>query len=113
MSFCDDIQRQHHCLETLANELRLAIIHQLDEHGTMNVTQLAAATRAERSRVSHALASLKTCKLIIAEKKGREVRYHLNPDTPLFQKTRGSIFDKIRAHAQNNCPTGCSRLGTA
>ncbi|MBR9692740.1 winged helix-turn-helix transcriptional regulator [Candidatus Woesearchaeota archaeon] len=100
-----DVEQHMFCLETLANELRLDIIRLLNDGKAMNVNQLAEATKAERSRVSHALANLKQCKLVIVEKKGREMRYSLDESTPLFKQRKGNIFDMIEEHARTQCPT--------
>ncbi len=100
-----DVQQHMFCLETLANALRLDIIRILNDQGEMNVNRLAAETGAERSRVSHALANLKQCRLVAAEKKGREVKYRLDERTPLFRNRKGNIFTLIEEHAQQMCPS--------
>lgn len=96
------------CFETLANTLRLELLTLLNKHEALNVTQLAILTGAERSRVSHALALLKQCRLITAEKHGRETRYRLNKETPLFT-TQGDLFTLIKTHAKR-CATCAKRL---
>ncbi len=95
------------CLETFANPLRIRIIKLLSEQ-PRTVTKLAEATGAERSRVSHALQRLRHCKIVIAAKKGREVTYSLNEESPfLRQKERGkeggNLFSLIREHVTTNC----------
>ena len=100
-----DVEQHMFCLETLANELRLDIIRLLDDKGAMNVNQLAEATKAERSRVSHALANLKQCHIVKVEKKGREMQYSLDGATPFFKTRKGNLFDMIEEHARKMCPT--------
>ncbi len=100
-----DVEQHGYCLETLANQLRLDILRILDERGRMNVTELAAETGVERSRVSHALANLKQCHLITAVKEGRMIRYALDEKTPIFQRRNGNLFDAIEQHARTRCPS--------
>lgn len=47
----------------------------------MNVNELAEEIKAERSKVSHALTSLRMCRIVGAEKKGRERVYSITKDT--------------------------------
>jgi len=100
-----DVEQHMFCLETLSNPLRLDILRLLDDKGALNVTRLAMETKAERSRVSHALANLKQCHLIKAEKRGREIRYSLDASTPLFKQRKGNLFDAIEEHARTKCPS--------
>lgn len=99
------------CFETLANELRLAIVKELAA-GPKNVTELAAAATAERSRVSHALQMLRDCRIVTAEKHGREMRYALNSESPVVKHGSGTLFTLIEAHAKAHCTT-CHKCGTA
>lgn len=104
--------RQHQlCFETLANELRLDIIKLL-EKGPLNVTTLSTETKAERSRVSHALQILRQCNLVKTQKKGREVLYAVNLATPIFQQHKGNLFSMMEAHARASCST-CAKCGRA
>ncbi|RME31997.1 ArsR family transcriptional regulator [Candidatus Woesearchaeota archaeon] len=98
------------CFETLANELRLAIVKEL-EAAPKNVTQLANATNAERSRVSHALQILRACRIVSVEKHGREMRYALNTESPVVKHGRGSLFTLMEEHARAHCST-CHKCGT-
>ena len=100
-----DVEQHMFCLETLANQLRLDIIRLLNDKGSMNVNQLAEATNAERSRVSHALGNLKQCRLVKVKKKGREMLYSLEESTPFFKQSKGNIFDMIEEHARTQCST--------
>jgi len=90
------------CLETFANELRMRLLKEL-QAGPKNVTQLTAATKVERSRVSHALMELRKCNVVRTEKVGREVLYRLNEGTPLTTKAKGSLLQLIEQHAAANC----------
>lgn len=103
------VEQHRHCFETLANELRLDILRLL-EQGSKNVTQLSEATKAERSRVSHALQILRQCHLVRVRKKGREMLYELNTETPAFKAHTGNLFSLMAEHAKASCTT-CKRLG--
>jgi ArsR family transcriptional regulator, zinc-responsive transcriptional repressor len=106
-----DIEQHQSCFETLANELRLEIV-QLLEKRAMNVTELAAATKAERSRVSHSLQILRQCHLVNTEKRGREILYSLNAETPVFKEHKGNLFSLMAEHARTSCAT-CAKRGHA
>ena len=103
-----EVEHQY-CFETLSNQLRLDIITLLQK-GNMNVTQLATATKAERSRVSHALQALRRCHLVQTAKRGREIVYTLNKETPVFKEARGNIFGLVAQHCRTNCAV-CARTG--
>jgi len=107
----DRVDQHSLCFETLANELRLEIVKLL-EREPMNVTEIAKATKAERSRVSHALQLLRQCKLVIAKKDGREILYHLNKQSPVFREAKGNLFTMIEQHAKTSCAT-CPKRGGA
>jgi DNA-binding transcriptional ArsR family regulator len=97
------------CMETLANRLRLDIIKLL-AHRPMNVNEIAAATKAERSRVSHALQRLRKCQFVHAKKEGREQVYSLDGSTPFFKGHDGDIFALIQEHVRTNCAS-CLKHG--
>lgn len=105
------VEQHQACFETLANELRLKIL-QLLEKESLNVSAIAEQTGAERSRVSHALQILRNCQLVTTQKHGREIRYAVNRDTPLFKEHRGDLFTLMEAHARTNCTT-CVKCGKA
>jgi DNA-binding transcriptional ArsR family regulator len=106
------IETEHqYCFETLSNPLRLDIIDLLQK-GNLNVSQIAGATKAERSRVSHALQVLRRCHLVQTEKRGREILYGLNKETPIFKEARGNIFMLVAQHCRANCAV-CARTGRA
>ena len=58
------------CFETLANDLRLQILHEL-QLGPKSVSELAQALKAEQSRVSHSLEMLRACSYVGAERQGK------------------------------------------
>lgn len=61
----------------LSNPLKLAIVSSLEE-GDKNVTELSIDLGVEQSKLSHALASLKRCKIVESKISGKERVYSLN-----------------------------------
>jgi DNA-binding transcriptional ArsR family regulator len=95
-------QTYHIFFSQLANRLKNDIIVALREE-EMNVTELSKALKVEQSKLSHALASLKCCKVVNVEQKGKERIYSLN------KKTIVPILELIDKHAVLNCGAkGCS-----
>ena len=64
----------------LSNKLKNDIIVALRE-ASMNVTELSKLLEVEQSKLSHALSSLKCCKVVNVEQKGKERIYSLNKKT--------------------------------
>jgi len=102
-----DVEQHAFCFELLANKLRLDLLRALEKHGQLSAGQLASIVGAERTRVSHALALLKECRLVTAAKAGRRILYTLN-QTSLFTK-KGDLFTLITEHAKG-C-INCARKG--
>jgi DNA-binding transcriptional ArsR family regulator len=95
-------QAYHLFFSHLANELKNDIIVALRKE-EMNVTRLSKVLKVEQSKLSHALASLKCCKVVNVEQRGKERVYSLN------KKTIVPILKLIDKHAVLNCGTkGCS-----
>ena len=91
----------HLFFSNLSNKLKNDIIVALREN-EMNVTDLSKALRVEQSKLSHALTSLKCCKIVNVEQKGKERIYSLNKETIV------PILDLVDNHAILNCGTkGC------
>lgn len=84
----------------LANPLRISIISALKEKD-MSVSELGKELKAEQSKMSHALSSLKGCNIVNARKKGKERIYSLNKKTIL------PILLLIDKHAKLNCNGKC------
>lgn len=99
-------ERYHHCLETLANPLRMRIIKAL-EKGPHNVSALTQELGVERSRVSHSLEDLRKCKHVVAEKKGKQVIYSLNEKAMRALPEHQSLFQVIDHHVKTFCTEGC------
>lgn len=64
-------------LSILSDPRRLRILFCIDAHPGIRSTDIAAAIRANGSTTSHALAVLRESGWVRAERRGREVRYHL------------------------------------
>ncbi len=90
----------HIFFSNLSNPLRISIITSLKEK-EKNVTELVKELKVEQSKVSHALKSLRDCRIVEAKQKGKERIYFLNKKTivPLL-----SLIDK---HAKNFCECKC------
>ncbi|MDO8538206.1 MAG: metalloregulator ArsR/SmtB family transcription factor [archaeon] len=98
----------HLCFDTLANELRIGIIREL-EAGPKSVSQLSKALNAEQSTVSHSLGVLKTCSFVKAEVKGKERQYSLMEDFK-FEGNESSIFKALEEHAHSMCNDECKKI---
>lgn len=85
----------------LANPLKISIILALRE-GEKNVGEVTHILNVEQSKISHALASLKKCKIVDVKQNGKERVYSLNKETIL------PIFNLIDKHAIVHCKGKCS-----
>jgi len=90
----------HIFFSNLSSPLRIGIILSLRKK-SKNVTELSKEMLIEQSKLSHALSSLKKCKIVNAEKKGKQRIYSLN------KKTIVPILDLIDKHANLNCKCNC------
>jgi len=97
------------CFRTLANPLRIQIITALTNR-PMSVSELSDALGVERSKVSHALRTLKKCSFVGYNKKGRANIYFLTKSVLNSVKVRGNIFEVIRVHVEKHCKNkkGCN-----
>ncbi len=74
------------CFETLANSLRLRIIKLLTEE-MLSVGEISKKLKAEQSRVSHSLRTLKDCGYVESKARGKERIYSLSRE---FKEKIGS-----------------------
>ena len=86
----------HRFFSNLANPLKVDIILTLRER-EMNVTELVKVLNVEQSKVSHALTSLKDCKIVEVKVKGKQRIYSLN------RKTILPMLKLIDKHASTQC----------
>jgi len=84
----------------LANPLKVKILLYL-RIKDMNVTELGKALKVEQSKISHALTSMKNCKIVLSKQKGKERIYSLNKETIL------PMLNLIDKHASINCKNKC------
>ncbi len=72
----------HVFFRNLANPIRTKIISALKEKQS-SVTELAEKLKIEQSKLSHALAALKSCNIVDYKQKGKSRIYFLNKTTIL------------------------------
>lgn len=72
-----DVQAAGDLLSALSAPLRLAVIALLDEHGTRCVHQLVDALGVPQPLVSQHLRVLRGARLVVGERRQREVHYRL------------------------------------
>lgn len=89
----------HLFFTNLANPLKVDIIMSL-QNGEKNVTELSGELDVEQSKLSHALASLKDCKMVNSKQNGKERIYSLD------KKTIIPILNLIKKNRENICK-GC------
>ena len=93
----------HVFFTNLANPLKIDIIISLREKGS-SVGELSEKLKVEQSKVSHALALLKKCKIVNVEQNGKKRIYSLNKETIL------PMLKLIDKHSKENCEcTACSK----
>lgn len=95
---------EHHewFFETLANPLRMNIVHALLKK-PMTVSEMVATVGHEQSKVSHALHVLRMCKLVFVEVRGRQHEYRAN------EELLRPLFAIVEAHSCKNCTSGCAQ----
>jgi DNA-binding transcriptional ArsR family regulator len=86
----------HIFFRNLGNPLRIQIISALKEKPS-SVNVLSKKLKVEQSKLSHALAQLRSCNLVISEQKGKQRIYSLN------KKTMLPILELIDKHAKEFC----------
>ena len=92
----------HLFFSNLSNPLRIEIISALkDKEKGLSVSELASTLWVEQSKLSHALANLKECNLVIVKQNGKKRIYSLN------KKTLLPILEIIDKHAKENCGGNC------
>lgn len=82
--------------ETLSTKLKIDIIDQLKEK-PFTVNELSKKLKQERSKVSHALLSLKECGFVSVKKEGKKRIYSLNKETIL------PLLHLIEKHVKKYC----------
>jgi ArsR family transcriptional regulator, arsenate/arsenite/antimonite-responsive transcriptional repressor len=90
----------HIFFSNLANPLRIGIITEL-KNSPLSVNDICEKLNVEQSKISHALKSLRCCRLVEANQKGKQRIYSLN------KKTIAPILDIIDKHAKTFCKGKC------
>ncbi|PJE81095.1 hypothetical protein COU58_04245 [Candidatus Pacearchaeota archaeon CG10_big_fil_rev_8_21_14_0_10_32_42] len=92
----------HIFFNNLANPLKIKVITALSKK-SMSVGEICREIKVEQSKLSHALASLKECRIVNAKQEGKQRIYFLNKNTivPMLK-----IIDK---HSKNICGSSCGK----
>jgi len=90
----------HIFFTNLSNPLRIKIVTSLRQKDK-NVTELSKELKVEQSKISHALASLKNCRIVEVKQKGKHRIYTLN------KKTIIPMLKLIDKHANIYCGNLC------
>lgn len=86
----------HIFFRNLANPLKIKIISALKDKES-SVGDLTYELKVEQSKISHALALLRKCKIVEVKKKGKERIYSLN------KKTIIPLLKMIDEHSKSFC----------
>ena len=81
----------HIFFNNLANPLKIKVIIALSKK-SMSVGEICREIKVEQSKLSHALASLKECRIVNAKQEGKQRIYSLNKDTV------GPILVAVKKH---------------
>jgi DNA-binding transcriptional ArsR family regulator len=100
MNYCIGENKYNIFFTNLANPLKVKIILLLRVK-EMNVTDLTKALKVEQSKISHALKSLRNCKIVNLKQQGKERIYSLNKQTIV------PMLNLIDKHATINCKDKC------
>jgi len=73
----EKLERIAFILKTVAHPLRLAIIHQLEVHTRLSVSEICESLGSEQSLTSHHLQNMKVKGLLSAKREGRKIFYSL------------------------------------
>ncbi len=96
----------HIFFSKLASPLKIEIIALLkkNEKG-LSVTEITKNMWVEQSKLSHALADLRSCHMVNVKQKGKQRIYSLNKETIL------PILEIIDKHAKSYCGGNCAYCG--
>lgn len=73
----EKLERIAFILKTVAHPLRLGIVHLLEQHPRLNVTDICQALGSEQSLVSHHLQNMKLKGILSVKRDGRSMMYSL------------------------------------
>ena len=97
----------HTFFTNLANPLKIDIVLELRKGGK-NVSELVKSIKGEQSKISHALSHLKSCNIVVMQKKGKQRVYSLNKKTILpilkiLENHSRTFCNKINCGGCNGC----------
>lgn len=73
----DKLERIAFILKTVAHPTRLGIVHLLEQHARLSVSEICETLDIEQSLASHHLQNMKLKGILSAKKEGRSVLYSL------------------------------------
>ena len=73
----EKLERIAFILKTVAHPLRLAVIHLLEVHPRLSVSEICTMVDAEQSLTSHHLQNMKLKGLLSSKREGRNIYYSL------------------------------------
>ncbi len=73
----EKIARIANILKTIAHPLRLGIVHLLDKHARLSVTEICEMLDSEQSLTSHHLQTMRLNGVLKVEREGRSMYYSL------------------------------------
>lgn len=76
-SEADKLERIAYILKTIAHPVRLGIIHLLEQHARLSVTEICEELGTEQSLTSHHLQNMRLKGLLSVKRDGRSMLYSL------------------------------------
>lgn len=73
----EKLERIAYILKTIAHPTRLAVVHLLEQHPELNVSQICAMLNTEQSLTSHHLQNMRLKGILQVKRKGRSMFYSL------------------------------------
>lgn len=73
----DKLERIAYILKTVAHPLRLGIVHVLEQHPRLSVTEICEMLGSEQSLTSHHLQNMRLKGLLSVKREGRSMLYSL------------------------------------
>jgi len=86
--------------KNFANKTKFRIIMHLKEK-PMSVNELSKLMGEEQSKISHSLAKLSACNILIVEQRGKQRIYSVNKDTVL------PVLSLVEKHVEKHCKGRC------
>ena len=71
------LERIAYILKTVAHPMRLAIVHQLEQHPRLSVSEICEMLGSEQSLTSHHLQNMRLKGILSVKREGRSMMYSL------------------------------------